>query len=398
MCVLQIHLDESPGDILLFLTGQEEIDTSCQILRERLRKMGNDIPELIILPVYSALPSELQTKIFDPAPPGKRKCVIATNIAEASLTIDGIYYVVDPGFAKVKIYNSKLGMDSLIVAPISQASAKQRAGRAGRTGPGKCYRIYTEDAYKNEMLPTSVPEIQRANLSNTVLELKAMGINDLINFGFMDAPPVQTLIAALEHLYYLSALDDEGLLTKLGRKMAEFPLEPPLSKMLLTSIDFGCSDEIITIIAMLSIPNIFYRPKEKEVLADQKKTKFNHHEGDHLTFLSVYEAWKKSNYSSSWCQDNFIQYRGLKRAQDVRNQIIDLLERYRFKLTSCNGNSALIRKTMVSGFFFHAAKKDQKGGYRTLVDDHQVYIHPSSSLFNKEPEWVVYHELIFTSK
>lgn len=150
----------------------------------------------------------MQTRIFDPAPRGKRKCVIATNIAEASLTIDGIYYVVDPGFAKIKIYNSKLGMDTLVVAPISQASAKQRAGRAGRTGPGKCYRIYTEDAYKGEMLPTSVPEIQRANLSNTVLELKAMGINDLINFDFMDAPPVQTLIVALEQLYYLSALDD----------------------------------------------------------------------------------------------------------------------------------------------------------------------------------------------
>lgn len=129
---------------MLFLTGQEEIDTSCQILKERLRKMGDEIPELIILPVYSALPSELQTRIFEPAAKGKRKCIIATNIAEASLTIDGIFYVVDPGFAKVKIYNSKLGMDTLVVAPISQASAKQRAGRAGRTGPGKCYRLYTE--------------------------------------------------------------------------------------------------------------------------------------------------------------------------------------------------------------------------------------------------------------
>lgn len=194
---MQIHLEEPPGDILLFLTGQEEIDTACQILTERLKKLGPEIPELIILPVYSALPSELQTRIFEPAPAAKRKCVIATNIAEASLTIDGIFYVVDPGFAKIKIYNSKIGMDSLVVAPISQASAKQRAGRAGRTGPGKCYRLYTENAYRNEMLPVTVPEIQRANLSNTVLELKAMGINDLINFDFMDPPPVQTLIAAL---------------------------------------------------------------------------------------------------------------------------------------------------------------------------------------------------------
>lgn len=144
MCVTQIHFDEPPGDILLFLTGQEEIDTACQILNERLKKVGPDVTELIVLPVYSALPSEQQTRIFEPAPAGKRKCVIATNIAEASLTIDGIYYVVDPGFAKIKMYNSKIGMDSLVVAPISQASAKQRAGRAGRTGPGKCFRLYTQ--------------------------------------------------------------------------------------------------------------------------------------------------------------------------------------------------------------------------------------------------------------
>ena len=124
--------------------------------------------------------------------------VVATNIAEASLTIDGIYYVVDPGFVKQVVYNAKVGMDSLVVVPISQASARQRAGRAGRTGPGKAYRLYTEAAYRNEMLPTSVPEIQRTNLGNTVLSMKAMGVNDLLHFDFMDAPPVQTLVAAME--------------------------------------------------------------------------------------------------------------------------------------------------------------------------------------------------------
>lgn len=224
--VQQIHLQEPRGDILLFLTGQEEIDTACQVLKERMKALGPDAPELIVLPVYSALPSEQQSQIFDPAPEGSRKCIIATNIAEASLTIDGIFYVVDPGFAKVKVYNPKLGMDTLVVSPISQASARQRAGRAGRTGPGKCFRLYTEEAFKNEMLPTSIPEIQRTNLANTVLLLKAMGINDLINFDFMDPPPIQTLITAMESLYTLGALDDEGLLTKLGRLMAEFPLEP----------------------------------------------------------------------------------------------------------------------------------------------------------------------------
>lgn len=230
--------------------------------------LGDEAPPLLILRVYSALPSDQQSEIFEPAPKGSRKCVIATNIAEASLTIDGIFYVVDPGFAKVKVYNPKLGMDSLVVSPISQASARQRAGRAGRTGPGKCYRLYTEDSFRNEMLPTSVPEIQRTNLSTTVLILKAMGINDLINFDFMDPPPIQTLIAAMEQLYTLSALDDEGLLTRLGRMMAEFPIEPQLSKMLLTAVDLGCADEILTITAMLQVQNVFYRPRDKQTLAD----------------------------------------------------------------------------------------------------------------------------------
>jgi len=277
--VMQIHLREPPGDILLFLTGQEEIDTACEILYERMKSLGPDVPELIILPVYSALPSEMQTRIFDPAPAGSRKVVIATNIAETSLTIDGIFYVVDPGFVKQKVYNSKTGMDSLVVTPISQAAAKQRAGRAGRTGPGKTYRLYTERAYRDEMLPTPVPEIQRTNLATTVLQLKTMGINDLLHFDFMDAPPVESLVMALEQLHSLSALDDEGLLTRLGRRMAEFPLEPNLSKMLIMSVALQCSDEILTIVSMLSVQNVFYRPKDKQALADQKKAKFNQAEG-----------------------------------------------------------------------------------------------------------------------
>ncbi|KAI5343801.1 hypothetical protein L3X38_011677 [Prunus dulcis] len=206
--VLQIHLTEPEGNILLFLTGQEAIDFACQSLYERMKGLGKNVPELIILPVYSALPSEMQSRIFDPAPPGKRKVVVATNIAEASLTIDGIFYVIDPGFAKQNVYNPKHGLDSLVITPISQASAKQRAGRAGRTGPGKCYRLYTESAYRNEMSPTSVPEIQRINLGTTSLTMKAMGINDLFSFDFMDPPSPQALISAMEQLYSLGALDE----------------------------------------------------------------------------------------------------------------------------------------------------------------------------------------------
>ncbi|XP_059470010.1 ATP-dependent RNA helicase DHX8 [Neocloeon triangulifer] len=396
--VMQIHLREPPGDILLFLTGQEEIDTACEILYERMKSLGPDVPELIILPVYSALPSEMQTRIFDPAPPGSRKVVIATNIAETSLTIDGIYYVVDPGFVKQKVYSSKTGMDSLVVTPISQAQAKQRAGRAGRTGPGKTYRLYTERAYRDEMLPTPVPEIQRTNLATTVLQLKTMGINDLIHFDFMDAPPVESMIMALEQLHSLSALDSEGLLTRLGRRMAEFPLEPNLSKLLIMSVHLNCSDEVLTIVSMLSVQNVFYRPKDKQALADQKKAKFNQAEGDHITLLSVYNSWKANKFSNAWCYENFVQIRTLKRAQDVRKQLLGIMDRHKLDVVSCGKNTVNVQKAICSGFFRNAAKKDPQEGYRTLVDSQVVFIHPSSSLFNRQPEWVIYHELVQTTK
>ncbi|XP_075538104.1 ATP-dependent RNA helicase pea [Dermacentor variabilis] len=396
--VMQIHLTEPPGDILLFLTGQEEIDTACEILYERMKSLGPDVPELIILPVYSALPSEMQTRIFEPATPGSRKVVIATNIAETSLTIDGIYYVVDPGFVKQNVYNPKTGMDSLVVTPISQAQAKQRAGRAGRTGPGKTYRLYTERAYRDEMLTTPVPEIQRTNLASTVLQLKAMGINDLLSFDFMDAPPTETLIMALEQLHSLSALDNEGLLTRLGRRMAEFPLSPNLAKMLIMSVHLGCSEEILTVVSMLSVQNVFYRPKDKQALADQKKAKFNQAEGDHLTLLAVYNSWKNNKFSNAWCYENFVQIRTLKRAQDVRKQLLGIMDRHKLDVVSCGKNTARVQKAVCSGFFRNAAKKDPQEGYRTLVDGQVVYIHPSSALFNRQPEWVVYYELVLTTK
>ena len=396
--VLQIHLSEPAGDILVFLTGQEEIDTCCETLHRRMEALGELAPELIILPVYSALPSEMQSRIFEPAPPGSRKCIVATNIAEASLTIDGIYYVVDPGFSKMKAFNPKLGMDSLVVTPISQASARQRAGRAGRTGPGKCYRLYTEQAFKSEMVPTNIPEIQRTNLGNVVLQLKAMGINDLLGFDFMDPPPVGTLVGALESLYALGALDDEGLLTRLGRSMAEFPLEPNLSKMLILSVELGCSDDILTITAMLSVENPFYRPRDKQAQADQKKAKFHQAEGDHLTLLTVYKAWEASKFSSPWCFENFVQARSMKRAQDVRKQLVTIMDRYRLNLVSAGKNYKLICKAITAGFFTNAAKKDPQEGYRTLVDQNPVYIHPSSSVFHQNPEYVIYHELVLTSK
>uniref|UniRef100_A0A8C0G6U7 RNA helicase n=1 Tax=Chelonoidis abingdonii TaxID=106734 RepID=A0A8C0G6U7_CHEAB len=396
--VLQIHVTQAPGDILVFLTGQEEIEACCEMLQERCRRLGSKIPELLVLPIYANLPSDMQAKIFEPTPPGARKVVVATNIAETSLTIDGIIYVIDPGFCKQKSYNARTGMESLIVTPCSRASANQRAGRAGRVAAGKCFRLYTAWAYKNEMEETTVPEIQRTNLGNVVLLLKSLGINDLIHFDFMDPPPHETLVLALEQLYALGALNHLGELTKLGRKMAELPVDPMLSKMILASEQYKCSEQILSIAAMLSVNNsIFYRPKDKVVHADNARMNFFLPGGDHLVLLNVYTQWVESAFSMQWCYENFIQFRSMRRARDVREQLEGLMERIEVDLTSSEGDYVPIRKAITAGFFYHTARLTRTG-YKTVKHQQTVFIHPNSCLFEEQPRWLIYHELVFTTK
>ncbi|XP_042280465.1 pre-mRNA-splicing factor ATP-dependent RNA helicase DHX16 [Thunnus maccoyii] len=396
--VLQIHVTQAPGDVLVFLTGQEEIEACCELLQERCRRLGSKIAELLVLPIYANLPSDMQAKIFNPTPPGARKVVVATNIAETSLTIDGIIYVIDPGFCKQKSYNARTGMESLIVTPCSRASANQRAGRAGRVAAGKCFRLYTAWAFKHEMEETTVPEIQRTNLGNVVLLLKSLGINDLIHFDFMDPPPHETLVLALEQLYALGALNHLGELTKLGRRMAELPVDPMLSKMILASEQYKCSEEVLSIAAMLSVNNsIFYRPKDKVVHADNARMNFVVPGGDHLVLLNVYTQWVESGYSTQWCYENFIQFRSMRRARDVRDQLEGLMDRIEVEVVSSQGDSVPIRKAVTAGYFYHTARLS-KGGYKTVKHQQTVYVHPNSSLFEEQPRWLIYHELVFTTK
>ncbi|KJE93489.1 mRNA splicing factor RNA helicase [Capsaspora owczarzaki ATCC 30864] len=400
--VLQIHMTQPAGDILVFLTGQEEIETAQEVLQDRVKRLGKAIPELIICPIYSTLPSDMQTKIFEAVPPGARKVVLATNIAETSLTIDGIVYVIDPGFVKQKSYNPRTGMEALLVTPISKASSNQRAGRAGRVAAGKCFRLYTSWAFQNELEESTVPEIQRTNLGNVVLLLKSLGINDLIHFDFMDPPPSETLIRALEQLYALGALNDRGELTKLGRRMAEFPVDPMLSKTLLASEQYQCPEDVLTIVAMLSVNNaIFYKPKDRAMLADNARKSFWRPGGDHMSLLSVYTQWVDTDHSTQWCFENFIQFRSMRRARDVREQLQGLMERVEIALTaeptSANSDPTKIAKAITAGYFYHAARLS-KGSYQTVKHSQTVHIHPTSSLLEELPRWVVYHELVLTSK
>lgn len=397
--ILQIHATQPLGDILVFLTGQEEIETCQEILQERVKRLGSKLKELLILPVYSNLPSEMQAKIFEPTPPGARKVVLATNIAETSLTIDNIIYVIDPGFCKQNNFNSRTGMESLIVVPISKASANQRAGRAGRVAAGKCFRLYTAWAFKHELEDNTVPEIQRINLGNAVLMLKALGINDLVHFDFLDPPPHETLVLALEQLYALGALNHHGELTKLGRRMAEFPVDPMMAKMILASEKYKCSDDIVTICAMLSVNGaIFYRPKDKIIHADTARKNFNCPGGDHLVLHNVYKQWADTEFSTQWCYENFIQYRSMKRARDVREQLVGLMERVEMDMVSTDGDTVPIRKAITAGYFYHIARLSKGGQYKTVKHNQTVMVHPNSMLFEDLPRWVLYHELVFTTK
>ncbi|RMJ27728.1 hypothetical protein PHISP_01372 [Aspergillus sp. HF37] len=400
--VFQIHVTQGQGDILVFLTGQEEIEAADMSLQETAKKLGSKIPEMVICPIYANLPSELQTKIFEPTPPGARKVVLATNIAETSLTIDGIVYVIDPGFVKENVFNPRTGMESLVVSPCSRASANQRAGRAGRVGPGKCFRLYTKWAYHNELEESTTPEIQRTNLNSVILMLKSLGIDQLLEFDFMDPPPAETIIRALEQLYALGALNDRGQLTKIGRQMAEFPTDPMLAKAILAADKYGCVEEVLSIVSMLGEASaLFFRPKDKKIHADSARGRFTIKDGgDHLTLLNIWNQWVDSDFSYVWSRENFLQQRSLTRARDVRDQLAKLCDRVEVSVSTC-GSSNLnpIQKAITAGFFPNAARL-QRGGdsYRTVKNGQTVYLHPSSTLFEVNPRWVIYFELVLTSK
>lgn len=402
--VLQIHISQPlDGDILVFLTGQEEIESAAEILTQRTQALGSRIPELIICPIYANLPSEQQAKIFEKRPKGARKVVLATNIAETSLTIDGICYVIDSGFNKQNNYDARSGMESLMVTPVSQAAANQRAGRAGRTQPGKCFRLFTAYSFQHELDPNTIPEILRTNMCNVVLMLKSLGINDLLNFDFMDRPPADTLIRALEQLYALGALNDRGELTKLGRRMAEFPLDPMLSKSVIASEKYKCVKEVLSTVSMLSIgASVFYRPKEKAVHADTARMNFARGGGgDHIALLRCYTDWSESEYSVQWCFENFVQVRSMRKARDIREQLEGLCERVEIDMSiSSPEDQDATLKAITSGFFYNTAKLGKSGDYQTVKQKRTVYIHPSSVLAKEEdlPAWVVYFELAFTTK
>lgn len=401
---MQIHCSEPEGDILLFLTGEEEIEEASKRIKQELITLGSSISQkLVPVPLYSSLPPQQQQKVFDKLPAGSRKIIISTNIAETSLTIDGIVYVIDPGFSKQKVFNPRIRVESLLVTPISRASARQRAGRAGRTRSGKCFRLYTEQSFYKDLEEQTHPEILRSNLAAVVLLLKRLGVEDLVHFDFIDPPAPESLMRALELLHYLNALDDEGELTATGKLMADFPVDPQLAKVLISASEiFNCPAEGATIVALLSSPPIFLRPSDQKKAADAARSAFTHIDGDHLTMLAAFQRFEDALQSggdvNEWCWDNYLNARSLRSAADIKRQLMGLLAKlYPGKKLEYCGDSTLIRKALVSGFFMQAAHLERAGHYTTVKDNQPVRLHPSSAL-GTPPDWVIYNEFVLTTQ
>ncbi|KAJ4834147.1 hypothetical protein Tsubulata_043366, partial [Turnera subulata] len=400
-----IHTQEPEGDVLIFMTGQDDIEKLVAKLEEKVR-------------------------VFTPPPPNCRRFIVSTNIAETSLTVDGVVYVIDCGYVKQRQYNPSTGMYSLDVVQISKVQANQRAGRAGRTRPGKCYRLYPSVVYQDEFLDVTVPEIQRSSLDGSVLYLKSLDLPDIdiLKFDFLDPPSYESLQDALKQLYIIDAIDDNGSITSIGRTMAELPLEPSLSRTLMEANEIGCLSQALTVASMLSAETTLLpsgRVIDSSLCANRNKgsEKKRKHApldlpdgsgwGDHIQLLQIYEQWDHNDYDIEWCKDSGLQVRGMMFVKDVRRQLSQIMEkmskgsldvrakeRYKESQQGCRK----LRKALCVGYADKLAERMvQHNGYRTIGFKPQlVQVHPSSVLQADEdgmfPNYVVYHELIVTSR
>ncbi|XP_057961180.1 pre-mRNA-splicing factor ATP-dependent RNA helicase DEAH10 [Malania oleifera] len=409
--IFQIHLEEGPGDVLVFLTGQEEIESVERLVHQQQKRLPESRQKLLTVPIFSSLPSEQQMQAFKSAPAGFRKVILATNIAETSVTIPGIKYVIDPGLVKARTYDPRTGVESLIIVKTSKAQALQRSGRAGREGPGKCFRLYPESEF-GKLKDSTVPEIKRCNLSNVILQLKALGVDDIIGFDFMEKPERMAIVKSLAQLLLLGALtDDCKLADPVGHQMARLPLDPVYSKALILASTFNCLEEMLITVAMLSVESIFYTPREKFEEAQTAIKCFSSPEGDHITLINVYQAanefLEKSNKGNSrekieknlrkWCKENFINSRSLRHARDIHSQIRGHVEQMGLHVASCGDDLLQFRRCLAASFFLNAALKQPEGTYRALASGQVVRIHPTSILFRKNPECIIFNELIRTS-
>ncbi|KAL9058269.1 MAG: hypothetical protein Q9162_001868 [Coniocarpon cinnabarinum] len=439
---LSFHLKEPlPGDILIFLTGQEDVESVCSMLVEKSVELPPQVPKLLILPLYAALGPSQQQAVFHPTPRHARKIIVSTNIAESSVTIPGIRIVVDNGLVKVKEHRSSLGLDSLLVKPISKSAAIQRMGRAGREGPGKCLRLYTEQSYL-DFAQDNTPEILRTSLAGVVLTMKARGIDDIVNFPFLSPPPRESLRSALLQLLRLGALGDDGTITKIGSQMAGLPLPPPLSRVLISAATSQETNDPVTSVALAAIDVVaalvsepFFTSLENLTEASaasdeeiatrlEARKSLERRQGDHLTYLAAIRAYSTENTDRKlWCERHLVNHRTMKSVMAVRKQLramlvslhllpqsildfaealeapgsVDDTERIAWLHPSETLADGLL-KFLVFAFSGNVAWLCKDGAYRTVEGNRAVRVHPASVMAGRKVEAIVYSELVFTKR
>lgn len=411
--IFQIHCKEPmPGDVLVFLTGQETIQSLQKLVEEYAVNLTADYPKLLVLPLFAALPQNAQQRIFQPAPPNTRKVILSTNIAETSVTVPGVRFVVDTGKAKIKQFRNRLALDSLLVKSISRSSADQRKGRAGREAPGQCYRLYTQIGYE-KLEKDAQPEILRCDLSQAVLTMKARGVNDVLGFPFLTPPPREAMEKALLQLLQLSALNENGTISPTGRKIARLPLTPALGRVIIEASAAACLSEVIDIVACLSVENIFLNTETEEVReqAAEARAQLFRRSGDHLTLLAAVRAYASERTDRKvWAERHLISHRAMQSVMDVRKQL--RAQCLQAKLlpsgTSFDSDDGVksvdeeqtdtILKSFLRGFGNNVARLCPDGSYKTFVGNQTVAIHPSSVLFGRKGEAILYNEFVFTNK
>ncbi|KAI9846835.1 MAG: putative ATP-dependent RNA helicase dhr2 [Thelocarpon superellum] len=410
--IMQIHCGEAmPGDILVFLTGQEDIEAVERLVMDCNGGLKPGVPKIMVRPLFAALPQHVQQEAFLPAPHGRRKVVLATNIAETSVTVPGVRYVVDGGKAKIKQFRSRLGLDSLLAKPISKSSSMQRKGRAGREAPGKCYRLYTERDYLT-LEQSNTPEISRCDITPTVLTIKARGVEDILSFPFLTPPPREALEKALMQLWTIGALDESGGVSFLGAQMARLPLDPALSRVLLAaaSPDGDCLLEVIDIISCLTVENLFLNvtSEEQKEEAEAARRELIRREGDHLTLLTTIQKYgAEETDRRAWAERHFVSHRAMQAVTDVRKQLRAQCRQQKLLKSDqalddvssmTSERASTIMKCFLKGFASKTARLCGDGSYKTMMGNHAIAIHPSSSLFGRRVEAIVYNEYLFTNK
>ncbi|NQU99962.1 MAG: ATP-dependent RNA helicase [Parcubacteria group bacterium] len=387
--VRDIVESDKEGDILIFMPGEGEIKRTVEQI-EKLEVNGVEL-----LKLYGRMSPEDQDKIFEES--SQRKIIVSTNIAETSLTIPGIKHIIDSGLIKQNEFDSRKGIEALVTKRHAKSGCTQRMGRAGRTASGECWRLYSKDDFE-ERDEFQIPEIKRSGLAHTVLIMKDMGIEDVESFEFIDQPLIENIQQALKELKSLGALDEDENITKIGKTMAELPLEPKIARMVVEAEKYDCVETVCTITAFLGGKSVFNRPREKESKADLAHEQFKVRGSDFLSLLKVWKEYERNRHDYYWARDNFLDKKVLKEVEMVRFQLFKALRRNGIRATE-NEDPEVIGKSIAAGLIGNLMVSNEFHSYRRIEDSQPgFYIHPGSAVFESGPKFFVTGKIFQTSK